>query len=205
MIKLVIFDYDDTIVASSEALYKLDCKTAETLGLKNPTREQYFAVWGKPHNEMIKALHPEIDLTLYQNTYQSLYSQDVLKLLPDVENVLRGLKRQGKKLALLSSKSNKYLTDSLVHLGIGDLFGYIHSAETSPCHKPDPRVFEDILPHFNLRLEEIIYVGDQVTDFQAAKKAGINFIAVTTGINTRDDFRRAGCEQIIAALTELKL
>ena len=44
MISVIVFDYDDTLVKSSEALYLADSKTAIILGLNKPTREKYFAL-----------------------------------------------------------------------------------------------------------------------------------------------------------------
>jgi len=205
MTRLVIFDYDDTLVRSSEALYKIDSETAHALGLKILTRQEYFALWGKPHNEMIKALYPDVDIDCYLKKYQEIYSDGILQLFDEVKQVLSDLKNRGVKIALLSSKQGEYLEKSLKHLGIRNFFDYIHSAEDSAYHKPDPRVFEGILSYFGFRTDEVVYVGDQLIDFIAAKAAGINFIAMTTGINTKTDFEKSSCQYICNSLKKILL
>ena len=36
--------------------------------------------------------------------------------------------------------------------------------------------------------EECVYIGDSIVDAEAAQRAGINFIAVLTGVTSRAEF-----------------
>lgn len=204
MIKVIVFDYDDTLVKSSEALYSADSKTAISLGLANPTREEYFALWGKPHIEMIKVLHPSISQSQYLGQYKKIYDPSHLELFSEVKPLLKKIAMKKIKIAVLSSKEKSFLEEHLRYAEISDYVEHIHSSESSKYKKPDPRVFEDIIKHFKTEPSEILYVGDQVADFKAASKAGLQFIAVTTGINNTDDFKREGCTNIISSLKSLE-
>lgn len=202
-LKVVIFDYDDTLVKSSQALYKTDCKTAETLGLEKPTRSAYFSLWGKPHKEMINILHPGIDVNIYMKKYSEIYHPDSLELFKDAKDILETLTKRGLRIALLSAKQKKFLEEHLKHASIRKYFDYIHSVKSSPYKKPDPKVFNDLINHFGLDPSEMLYIGDQVLDYETASKAGLHFFAVTTGINTEQDFKNAGCNNIVSSLNEL--
>ncbi len=48
---------------------------------------------------------------------------------------------------------------------------------------------------YNCSLEDILYVGDSLIDYFAERDRGIDFIAITTGIHTKDDFLREGLEE----------
>ncbi len=203
MIKVIIFDYDDTLVKSSEALYLADSKTAISLGLEKPSGKKYFALWGKPHVEIIKLLHPFIEPKKYLEAYKKIYIPSQLELFSDVKLLLRRLSKKKIRLAVLSSKQKAFLEEHLRYTGIRDFIEYVHCAESSIFQKPDPRVFDDVLKYFKTEPSGILYVGDQVNDFKAASGAGLQFVAVTTGIDGAEDFIKAGCKRIISSLGEL--
>ena len=204
MIKVIMFDYDDTLVKSSEALYLADSKTAIILGLNKPTREKYFALWGKPHIEMIKALHPSANPDKYLEQYKQIYNPAHLELFPEVKPLFKKISKKNIKIAVLSSKQRDFLEEHLRYVGIRDFIEYVHSDESSRYKKPNPRVFEDILKYFKAEPSSVLYIGDQTADFNAASKAGLQFIAVTTGINDANDFKKEGCTDIISSLKSLE-
>lgn len=78
--KLVIFDYDDTLVSSSEYFFQLEVQVSENLGLTPATRDFYFELWGKPHTEMVETMHPEISLETYMEEYNRIYDPSNLAL-----------------------------------------------------------------------------------------------------------------------------
>ncbi len=205
MVKVIIFDYDDTLVKSSEALYDADCRTAVALGLQTPGRGEYFSLWGKPHEDMIKALHPSVDIKTYLAAYRHNYSPEMLELFDDVRPVLQTLVNRGIRLAVLSAKQGEFLEQHLQHTDIRQYFDYLHSAESSPYKKPDPRVFDDIIAHFGIKPSEILYVGDSTMDFEAATQANLGFVAVATGVQSRGDFKSKGCQRVILHLSELQV
>ena len=52
-------------------------------------------------------------------------------------------------------------------------------------------------------MEGAVYVGDALSDFYAARDAGLHFIGVTTGLVDESSFRQSGAKRIIASLAEL--
>ena len=204
MTKLIIFDYDDTLVKSSTALYDADSKTAESMGLSKPNLKKYFSLWGKPHDEMILLLHPHVNLNEYKQKYGEIYDPAKLLVFKDTLNILEKVKNREYLMAILSAKKNAFLEEHLTKNNLRKYFKYIHSAESSKYHKPDPRVFDDILDYFKISPEEVIYIGDQIKDYEAAKKKGIRFIAVTTGVNTAKEFENLGCTEIVSSLSKLE-
>ncbi len=49
------------------------------------------------------------------------------------------------------------------------------------CRKPKPGLINDALRHFNVSPDEVLMVGDSVTDLEAATAAGVDFALVLTG------------------------
>jgi len=51
------------------------------------------------------------------------------------------------------------------------------SALDVACPKPHPESLNKILAHFQVRPDEVVYIGDSVVDAEAAHRAGIPLIA----------------------------
>lgn len=74
-------------------------------------------------------------------------------------------------------------------------FLFTNAAEDSKYNKPDPRVFSKPIKRLKLNPKEILYIGDSIFDYIAAKKAGLKFIAVTTGSYKKVDFQKKGLKK----------
>ena len=57
-----------------------------------------------------------------------------------------------------------------------------HSADACcTCRKPSPTMLKDIAERFDVRLDEVVYVGDTINDMHAAKAVGCHPYLVLTG------------------------
>jgi D-glycero-D-manno-heptose 1,7-bisphosphate phosphatase len=56
-----------------------------------------------------------------------------------------------------------------------------HPDEKCGCRKPEPGMFYEIQKKYGMRLEETYFVGDSLTDMQAAINAGCIPLLVMTG------------------------
>ncbi len=88
-----------------------------------------------------------------------------------------------------------------------DDFFIIQGADEVSAHKPDPDVFLPTLKKLDQKginnKKSILYVGDSLDDLKAAYGAGIDFIAVTTGLYSREDFLAAGAKVILSDIREI--
>jgi len=201
--KVVLFDYDDTLVQSSDACYEMDRETVKALGWPPFDRKQYFREWGKPHFEMLKILCPGQNIEQFQLEFPKHRSDNNLKLFPDTLSALSVLRGQALRLGVISSKTHARLVESLEHFSLRMFFEYVQGVDVSPYVKPDPRVFQNALQHFGVQPQEIVYIGDSPSDYLAARDAHLQFIGVLTGIYTVEDFYRLGCHSIFLSLSEI--
>ncbi len=196
MIKLVILDFDDTLSLTEEAFFYLENKIAEKLGFPPMTREAHQKNWGKPVKEAIRERIPGMDPDKFMQIHKEYFSEALANGEADRisdENIatLVKLKSDGKRLAILTSRTYQeveHLLDENHH--INNYVEKIYHMDNSEYHKPDPRVFKQILKDFSVTPQEAVYVGDSVGDAAAAKGAGLHFIAVLeSGLRIRDDFK----------------
>ncbi len=204
MKKVLLFDYDDTLVQTfackSEALVEMG-KRAFSLSL---TREDVRRYWGLPYQEFLQRLFgitPERmpELLVHYRALSPLYP-----LLPydGVPSVLETLARSY-RLGIITATSRYAIQSQMQELGINPiLFSLIQTADDSIYHKPDPRVFAQAFQVFGEGPSEFVYVGDSLRDFEAAHGAGIDFVACVDRTATAVDFDGLDCLRI-RELTEL--
>jgi phosphoglycolate phosphatase len=56
---------------------------------------------------------------------------------------------------------------------------------------------------FSVRAEEMLYVGDEIRDIKASKKAGIAIAAVTWGFNSAESLKAEAPEHVVSEPPEL--
>lgn len=127
------------------------------------------------------------------------FNKDIIPQVKGANDVLAVLKEQDFFLALISSRERESLErrfrEADINLGI---FDFIQGLEDCPYHKPDSRVFNPVLWKMRQRSienEKMVYIGDTLGDYEAARGAGIKFIAVLTGAGAKEDFLEAGLRE----------
>lgn len=91
------------------------------------------------------------------------------------------LKSKGLKVGLLTRGSLEYATRALGPLfdGFDFVMGRDHSDYDNA--KPSPKAMVEFAEELGVRPEEILYVGDNSTDWMSAHGAGARFVGVRTG------------------------
>jgi phosphoglycolate phosphatase len=109
------------------------------------------------------------------------------------ENIetLEKIKLVGKHITILTSRTFneiKHLLDENHYLN--KYIENIYYLDNMEFHKPDPRAFSEPLKDFSVTPQEIVYIGDSLSDGICAKKAGIHFIALLeSGLRKKKDFK----------------
>jgi HAD superfamily hydrolase (TIGR01509 family) len=105
-----------------------------------------------------------------------------IQLFPGIKEVLLELKKRGFQLGIITSNSRENVWTSLEKNGLQDTFTFIYSGSTFGKHK----VINKWLRIENINPEQVVYVGDEIRDIDAAKKTGIKVIAVGWGFNSQE-------------------
>lgn len=188
IIKAIIFDVDDTIIDFSKHVLPNYQKTAKELNLKFKSKASMARYFGTPLKNMIKAFWPKANKKKFETIALKKIKKRKFKAIKGSVNTIKEL-HKNYTLALLSSKSKILMYPHLKNVKLNkNLFKFIYSKEDVNHHKPNPKVFNKPLKKLKLKKEEILYVGDSIHDYIAAKKAGLNFVAVLTGSYKKSDF-----------------
>lgn len=116
---------------------------------------------------------------MLRDSYKSC--SDVGEIKPTctgLTDVLAELKRQGKRLAVVTTDNSEITTECLKGLGIIEFFDKIYSDDGVVPTKPDPYCVYDFCKTFGIEKEKVCMVGDTMTDMSFAKNAGICAIGI---------------------------
>jgi phosphoglycolate phosphatase len=104
-------------------------------------------------------------------------------LFPNLAAVLEGVRRAGRRMSVLSSNAEGNIRACLGANGVEGLFdavvGYRRLFGKG-------RAIRGFVNAQGVPAGDVVYVGDEVRDVEAARKAGVAVAAVTWGYQTRD-------------------
>lgn len=148
----------------------------------------------------------EVDRVLVEKwaNLKEEYYREMMKVklipLPGVIRIINDLKSKGFKLAVGSSGPPENVVLLLTQLKIKDYFDDIITAVEVEKGKPEPDVFLIVAKNLKINPKNCIVVEDAPVGLEAAKRAGMISIALTT---THKKEELLGAQLIINDLTEI--
>jgi len=180
-IRLVITDFDGTLVDTFEANLKAYQKAFAEKGLEL-SEEKYRECFGFRFDDFMNAVgisdeKVKNDIrTLKGNYYPEFFS--FLKPNNNLINFIKAYKAQGSKTAIASTARGKNLYNVLSYLKIENIFDYILSGEDVKCGKPNPEIYQKVMTHFGVLPENTLVFEDSQIGIEASVAAGANYIQI---------------------------
>jgi phosphoglycolate phosphatase-like HAD superfamily hydrolase len=211
MIEAVVIDVDDTLCMTEAASFALENTALTNMGREPMDRAIHISTWGQPLFEAINLRSPGVDVEAFKVAYHPAIAEFVASGRLDVipEENYRTLDRiieMGKLVMLLTSRTHGELRHMLEpdHLLASRVTDFYYKDNTKH-HKPDPRVFDELLQTHGLKPRQCAYVGDSPSDAQASNAAGVHFIAsLESGLRQSQDFSNFQVDAFINWFPELE-
>jgi len=209
MVKAVLCDIDGTLVESNW-LHAAAWKDAfAVIGIQLDLEEVRRQI-GKGGDELIPVFVPwwkrpavEEPLKTYRKfVFESEYMSQV-KPFPGVRELLLRMQANGIRVALASSAKKDELKAYKKIANITDLVEENTSADDADRAKPHPDIFEATLDKLGLEAKEALALGDTPYDAEAAGKAGVWTVGVTTGGWSEKELFDAGCIEVWKDVADL--
>lgn len=190
----IFLDVDGVILDSIQYYLNLIRSVAEALGADPAIEEEFYR-----HRLGVKLEHwmPQIipsenhdkmiPLFLMSNQ-DAVFDRDVFPLIEGTFEALGVLKKQEKKICLISAKRRAAMD---VMLKSHELDGYVDfsvSGDDVRNYKPDPEGIMRAMDYFCAPPNKVVFIGDSLHDMGAAANAKIDFIGVTSGVCSEDDW-----------------
>ncbi len=177
-INTVLFDWDGTIAETLEVWLCTFKKAYAKVGVY-PSDKEIASHFGKWDAYIELGVKPD-DVDIYNKQLETVYKKlESVKLYPGAEGALVKLKNKGYKIGLVSTSTRKMLDTALANNKIKGIFDVIVSADDTNKHKPDPTPIFIAAERLDVRINDIIFVGDSDKDIGAAHNAGTPMLLFT--------------------------
>ena len=180
-LRCVIFDMDGTLTQTNQLIFDSFNYIAKKYTGKQFTDAEITAMFGPPEEgaliPMVGKERIEEVLTDYLVYYKSNHHR-LASLYPGICEMLKYLQHQGCKIALFTGKGIHTTMITLEEFQIRSYFDYVVTGNDVVNHKPSAEGIQKILNHFSLQPDEVLMVGDSVSDVKASDEAGVPIAAV---------------------------
>jgi len=194
--KAYLFDMDGTLV-NSEKLKGLALSKTCTLFRGQASVDVYKAVmgesWEKVRSHFLEVAQINPDAEDFDEEFRNIYMGLLgrVEANPNVVQLLTDLKKQGKKLGLVSSASSWMMDQVLERIQLTGFFDVVISKEHVNNHKPAPDAYMAALEKLSLPSSEVLIFEDSYAGLVSAHKAKCDVVAFKHEFNYNHDFRLA--------------
>lgn len=209
MIKLVIFDFDDTIIDNKNLDYQSFRQVSMNLNGYMPTKinisklrkENYLAI--EIVNWLLKKSKNRFIVTHFWDErlkfLESKKSLTYLSLRPYCKNFLRKLHKNQIKIVIATIRKNKKILELFIKKeGISNYIDSIYNLKDKKINtrnfsnalKIKQNMIKEIQKSYGLKQYEILSIGDSLVDYNAARKCKIKHIILKTDKNIQKSSKK---------------
>lgn len=213
MIKLVIFDFDGTLVDSAEDIMSAANKLLDSYGHSQLTFHQIREHIGAGFSPFIRSVagsradDEDFKEQIFQE-FQNIYDEELInktRFYEGFEDFFEEFQKKAvSKIGIVSNKPEYQVRRILKALGVEEShLVEIFGGDRFEHKKPHPFPLQEMMTLAGVEPEETVMIGDSKADVHAAVAAGTHFVGVLFGYNSKEALEGFGAEHFIQHFNEL--
>jgi len=206
--KVIVFDWDGTLMDSTGAIVRAAQRAIDDVGLPMPPSDRIREIIGLGLQESWEWLFPGRGLEgfgefveRYREHFLTTERQGI-RPYPGVEMLVENLRSQGAHLAVATGKSRRGLDRDLTETGLGRFIEHSVTSDEARS-KPHPEMLLRIIDFFGVEPGRTLMVGDTEFDLHMAHQAGAGALAVAWGAHDRRRLQASAPLACLDAVTDL--
>lgn len=209
-VQAIVIDLDGTLLHTAPELAESANRMLRDMGRPAVSQELLMSYIGNGIHWLVKRaltgdMHAEPDAALFDKAlpiFEQHYTALLLesKPFPNVVAGLDALKAAGYRLGCITNKVERYTAPLLKGIGLAHYFDIVLAGDTLPEKKPHPLPLLHAAKFFGITVEQLLLVGDSLSDAQAARAAGCPIICVPYGYNHGEPVETLNVDAVIPDL-----
>lgn len=197
-----IFDMDGTLVDNMHVHTEAWAQLLDENGVEMDRQKFLVATAGKTNREILPTVFGDISderIAELAKRKESLYREAYLPIRKPVDGLVEFLteaQKLGIKMAVATAASNPNMEFILDGLDLRRFFGAVITATDVTVGKPDPAMFLLSAKKLGIGPQNCIVFEDALGGFEAAFRAGMKSIGITT-VNSAEDILK--CDSVVEA------
>lgn len=209
MYQYVLFDLDGTISDSSEGITRAVQTSLKEMGITVEDRRSLYNFIGPPlaysYEKFFGFDKDQCEEAIRR--YRAYYSvKGLFENTPyaGIEELLKKIKASGRKIAVTTSKPDRFTLQILEHFGFLQYFDFVAGATMDEKRGKKHEVVAYCLEQLgNPDKREVVLVGDTKFDAEGAALVGIDSIGVLYGFGSREELESAGATHIAETVEDI--
>lgn len=182
MIQAILFDFDGTLANTIDLIIAAFEHTCQTVLGSVPAREEIVNTFGLPLPDAMLKLSGRAELVeemrnVYRE-YNDSHHDVMIRPIAGVKETLIALKKQGIKIAVVTSKKPRMLHRGIACLGLGEYIDTIIALGDTKESKPHAEPMLAACAALGVPPASCLCVGDSPFDLQSGHSAGAKTVAV---------------------------
>jgi phosphoglycolate phosphatase len=206
-IEFIIFDWDGTLMDSTELIARCVQLASRELGLSEPSITDAKHIIGLGVHDSTRMLFPDLDearrLELALRFRHHFVSRDhEAPLFPGVKKMLEDLRNRDVVLGVATGKPRLGLERAIERTGLKLMFDFSRCGDEG-FPKPHPDMLLKLMALAGREKEHVLMIGDTTHDLELAANAGVRSVAVSYGAHPEHELLRRNpvkCFQSVGAL-----
>jgi phosphoglycolate phosphatase len=198
----VVFDFDGTIADTLSVVIRIANKFADHYGYRKIPLSDLPQLREKKPSAVLRHLGISIfKLPIVARKIRFEMNKEIahLETAADLKNTLVKLKENDCVLGILTTNSRENVIEFLKNNNL-EFFDFVYAGRAVYGKS---RLLKKLMKEKTIPHQDPIYVGDEIRDVEAAKKAGIRVIGVSWGYNSKDALQRAKPDHVVEKPEEL--
>lgn len=177
------FDFDNTIADDYKFIVDCFVYTFKKMGIDFKTSEIDNFMGLKQRDILSKFINTDNGVQDAMEIFNFYFESNYLKgvtIFKGIEDLIKSISVDF-KLSIVSGGQGDRIKKILKKYKLYDNFEYIISSQDVSFPKPNPEGLNLALNYSNLNFNEIIYIGDSVSDYELCENTKTKFILATWG------------------------
>ncbi|PPS45340.1 HAD-IA family hydrolase [Chroococcidiopsis sp. TS-821] len=201
--KVIIFDFDGTLANTIDVIVDITNRLALEFGYQPTTHNELDQLKNLSSREIVKQSGISIlKLPFLIKKVRAELNKEIKNIKPiaGIKDVLQELSSRGHRLGIITSNSKENIVDFLEKNEWQHLFEFVYSGTTLFGKS---KIINRLIKQKEISRDQIIYVGDETRDIEAARKSNVKAIAVTWGFNSAEVLAQQNPDFIVSQPQEL--
>ena len=180
MLKAVLFDMDGTLGDTLPLRVEAYRTCVEELGLPKPTAEKVVRFFGLNDSGVLAGLlglspdDPELPIGRFVEVYERLHPTLAPAPFAGAVEMLRAVREAGIRIGIISGKEHFTGNPTIRYYGLEEFVEWRGFGLAT--HNCKHERLQQVMQEWNLRPDELVYVGDAPSDIELSHRVGVRII-----------------------------
>ena len=209
MYNYVLFDLDGTLTDPGEGITNSVAYALDKFGISVEDKRELYCFIGPPLVDSFMKYYgfTNEDALLAVDYYREYFGEKGIfenRVYNGIPELLGHIKKSGCKIALATSKPEKFAKQIVEHFGLTEYFDFTGGATMDSSRSKKADVIDYVIKSLDIKdLSAAVMVGDRHHDIEGAVQNDIDSIGVLFGYGDRAELEAAGATYIAEKVKDI--